>query len=259
MPGKWVLIGLSVLIVLGTAIAIYYLNDVQLSSYGTVVAAAGSLLAVIWFSGSLWYQAQQLREQRTQFLEQFKQLREEGRRDALLLARDILNAAEARALAMNPEIRSLSDLFPLYTQFAELKDILESEDPKTVESAINSWVAKEGPALALMKGLKSAAEVYFFAVGKRDVDYSKEPEEFVYIYGSQLWVLPFFEAFQVPATMLAGFMVRLEPGRKSVTIAGLAAMARLGHQRFLKMDSIREDIKTHMAKGYPLPKIAEGL
>jgi hypothetical protein len=259
MPNKRILILLSILVVLATGAAIYLLNDVQLSSYGTIVAAAGSLLAVIWFSGSLWYQAQQLKEQRTQFLAEFKHLREDGRRNALLLARDILNAAEARALAMNSEIRSLSDLFPLYMKFAEFKDIMESQDPKTVESAVKSWIAKEGPALALMKGIKSAAEVYFLALGKEDVDHSKDPEEFVFIYGPQLWSLPFFEAFQVPATMLAEFMVRLEPGRKSVPIAALAAMARLGNRQFLKMDSIKEDIKAHMAKGYPLPKIAEGL
>jgi len=259
MPGKWILIGLSVLIVLGTAIAIYYFNDVQLTAYGTIVAAAGSLLAVIWFSASLWYQSIQLEEQRMQFLEEFKQLREEGRRDALLLARDILNAAEARALAMNSEIRSLSDLIPLYIDFAEFKDIMESKDPIAVQSAVKSWMAKEGPAVVLMKGLKSAAEVYFLAVGKDNIDNSKEPEEFVFSYGPQLWSLPFFEAFQTPATMLVKFMMRLEPGRKSVPIAGLAAMARLGHQRLLRMDSIREDIKDHMAKGYPLPKIAEGL
>jgi hypothetical protein len=200
-----------------------------------------------------------LKEQRTQFLEQYKQLREEGRRDALLLAREILNAAEARALAMNSEIRSLSDLIPLYINFAEFKDIMESEDPNAVQAAVKSWMAKEGPALALMKGLKSAAQVYFLAVGKDSIDNSKEPEEFVLSYGSQLWPLPFFEGFQAPATMLMQFMMHLEPGRKAVPIAGLAAMARLGHQRLLKMDSIREDIKAHVAKGYPLPKIAEGL
>ena len=67
MSNKWILIGLTILVVLATGTAIYYLSDVQLSSYGTIVAAATSLLAVIWFSGSLWYQAQQLKEQRMRF------------------------------------------------------------------------------------------------------------------------------------------------------------------------------------------------
>ena len=110
------------------------------------------------------------------------------------------------ALASKSEIRSLSELFPALYAFCRglKKDILESDDPNVVQSAVKSWLAKEGPALTLMKGLKSAGEVYFLAVGKEDVDYSKEPEEFVFVYGPQLWSLPFFEAFQVPATMLAG-------------------------------------------------------
>lgn len=259
MPNKWILISLSVLVALAAGVAMYSLSDAQLSSYGSMVTAAGSLLAVIWFTGSLWYQSQQLHEQRTQFLAEFKQLREEGRRNALLLARDILNTAESRALALNPKMRSLSELAPAYINFVEFKDILESDNPSVVQAAIESWLKKEGPALTLMKGLKSAAEMYFLSVGKEDVDYSMEPEEFVFVYGPQLWSLPFFEAFQSPAVMLAEFMVRLEPGRKAVTIASLAVMVKLGGEKVMKMDSIREDIRKYVAKGYALPRIAEGL
>jgi len=259
MPNKWTLISLSTLVVLATGVAIYRLSEVQISSYGSIVAAAGTLLAVIWFTGSLWYQSQQLKEQRTQFLAEFKQLREEGRRNALLLARDILNTAESRAISINPKISSLSELPSLYLQFVEFKDIMESDNPNVVQAAIESWLKKEGPAVTLMKGIKSAAEVYFMAIGKENVDYSKEPEEFVFIYGPQLWSIPFFEAFQAPATMLAEFMVLLEPGRKAVIIASLAIMAKLGGDKILKMDSIRENIRVHVAKGYALPKIAEGL
>jgi hypothetical protein len=175
------------------------------------------------------------------------------------LARDILNTAESRALASNPEIRSLSELPTVYVNFAELKDIVESNDPYVVQTAIESWLKKEGPAIALMKGLKSAAEVYFLAIGKENVDYSKDPEKFVFIYGPQLWSLPFFEAFQAPAVMLAELMVQLEPGRKAVIMASLAVMAKIAPEEIMKMDSIREKIRDHVAKGYPLPKIAEGL
>ena len=83
MPRKWILILLSALVVVGTGVAMYTLDDTKLSSYGTMAAAAGSFLAVIWFTGSLWYQAQQLLDQKTQFLAEFKQLREEGRRNEI--------------------------------------------------------------------------------------------------------------------------------------------------------------------------------
>ena len=111
-----------------------------------------------------------------------------------MLAREILNTAEAKALSLNSEINSLSDLPTGYLSFAgakEFKDILESDDPVVVQTAIQGWLKKEGPAMTLMRGLKSAAEVYFLALGKEDADYSKEPEEFVSEYGSDLWSLPF--------------------------------------------------------------------
>lgn len=259
MPNKWILILLSVLVALATGEAIYRLSDAQLSSYGSVFAAAASLLAVIWFTGSLWYQSQQLREQRTQFLAEFKHLHEEGRRNALLLVRDILSTAESKALAANPKIHSLSELTPLYIHVGDLKGILQSDDLNVVNAAIESWMRKEGPAMILMRGIKSAAQVYFLAIGNEDVDYSKEPEEFVFIYGPQLWPLPFFDAFQAPAVPLAEMMVRLGPDRKAVIVASQAVMVKLMGEKVMKMDLIREEIKKHVAKGYALPKIAQGL
>ena len=107
MPNKWILIPLSILVVLATGAAMYSLSDTQLSSYGSMVAAAGSLLAVIWFTGSLWYQARQLNEQRTQFLAEFRHLQESSRQDSLLTAKSILDAAEQRAITHHGGISSV--------------------------------------------------------------------------------------------------------------------------------------------------------
>ncbi|MDA0999187.1 MAG: hypothetical protein O2807_01550 [bacterium] len=260
MPNKWTLILLTILVVAATAVAIfiYRSNPNQLSAYGGIIGAAASILAVIWFTGSLWYQAQQIKEQRTQFSMELRQLREDGRRNALLLSRDVLNAAESRALAISG-LDSLSELPLQYVKFGEFKDIMESDDPDVVSAAIGVWNKKEGPAVAIMNGLKSAAEVYFVAIGKEDVDFSRDPEEFVSIYGPQLWSLPFFEAFQGMATLLAEFMVRLKPVREAVPIAATGAAAKIGGEKYLRMDKAREIIQRHLKKKYPLPKIAEGL
>jgi hypothetical protein len=250
---------LTLLVVSAAILAIYHLNQALLVAYGSILAAAGSFVAVIWFTGSLWYQAQQLKEQREQFQKEFAKAHEEGRRNALLLARDILNNAEARALGLNPDMSSLSDLFPLYANFSEFKEIMESDDPATVQEAVKNWAKKEGPAMAIMKGIKSAAQVYFVAVGQEGIDYSKEADEFVYIYGSHLWNLPFFDAFHSIASILTEFMLRLEPGRKVVPLASFGALAAQGYEKLLKMDSIRKDIEAYREKGYPIPKIAERL
>jgi len=232
-------------------------ND--LSGYGSIIAAGGGLIAVIWFTASLWYQSMQLKDQKTHFLAQFQHLQESSRRDSLLTAKNILDAAEERAISHHGGISSSGDLLTQYINFAELKPILESNDPDVVFKACQTWIKKEGAALTLIKGIKSAAEVYFRSVGITDVDYTKKPEEFVYIYGPRFWQQPFFEAFQGTATMLCEFMVRLEPGRNAAHIAFFAATAKSIGESILHMDKVREDIKKHKANGYPLPKIAENL
>jgi hypothetical protein len=259
MPNKWILILLSSLVALATGVAIYTLSDSQLSSYGTMVAAAGSVLAVIWFTGSLWYQARQLNEQRIQFLAEFKTLQESTRRDSLLTAKSILDAAEQRAVAQHGGISSSAELITQYLNFAELKPILESDRSELVLDAFSLWMKKEGAALTLLKGIKSAAELYLRSVRAADIDYSKKPEEFVYVYGPRFWNQPFFDAFQGTATMLCEFMVRLEPGRSAAKIAYFAATAKTVGENILNMDRVREDIKKQKEKGYPIPVIAESL
>jgi len=253
------LIFLTMLVVVAVIAAVANCNANDLSGYGSIISAGAGLLAVIWFSASLWYQARQLKEQREQFLAQFKQLQESNRRDSLLTAKNILDAAEERAISHHGGISSSGEILTQYINFAELKPILESTNPETVLSACQSWMKKEGAALTLIRGIKSAAEVYFRSAGITEVDYTKKPEEFVFIYGPRFWEQPFFGAFQSTATMLCEFMVRLEPGRNAAQIAFFAATAKSIGENILHMDKFREDIEKHKANGYSLPRIAEDL
>lgn len=250
---------LTIFIFLLIIAALLCLSENKLSAYGSIISAGGSLLAVVWFSAGLLYQSTQLKEQRTQFLAEFRHSHADGRRNALLLARDILADAESRAKSFDKSITNLTEIFPRYIMMIELKDIMESNDPGKVQIAIESWNKKEGAAMALMVGIKMAAEVYFEAISKTDIDWSKDPEEFVFIYGPLLWNLPFFRNYQVAATLLTEVMVQILPGRQAVIIASFAAMAKQGGSKYMKMDAIRRNIKTHLEKGYPLPEIAKNL
>jgi hypothetical protein len=261
-----ILIVLTVVVMAATGITIASFGPNELSGYGSIVGAAGSLLAVIWFSASLWFQGVQLREQRTQLREQreqftreFSHLQETSRREAILMAKGILDAAEQQAVRQHGGINSISELPSLYLHFTEFKSIMESDDPSVVTESVNAWMKKEGAALALMKGIKSAAEVYFRAVGISEVDYSKKPEEFVYVYGPRFWGVPFFSSLEGTATMLADFMIRLEPGREAALIAFFAATAQGVGKNILKMDKVMESLRKHREKNYPVPKIAEKL
>lgn len=258
MPTR-LLIALSIAVAALAGAAIGHLDHERLSALGSMVSGAGSLLAVLWFSASLRYQAKQLEEQRKQFTSQFHFLQESSKRDALVVAKDILERAVQRSIETNGEITSLGQLVIEYTHFVELKPILESSDPEEVLRAFESWIKKEGAAMTLLQGIKSAAEVYLRATSTPSIDYSKPADEFYMIYSDSFSSLPFFQALVGPATMLSEFMFRLGPGRSAAQIAFLAASSKKVGEKLLKMDKVRADIAEHVSKGYPLPVIAKGL
>lgn len=266
MPNIRLLSLASILVFALVAFALKTYSPSDLSGYGGIISAGGSLLAVTWFSAGLWYQSQQLNEQRTQlneqriqFLAEFKHLQNENHRESLQLAKTILETSEQRALSQLDGVSSVSDLLAHYMNFHELKPILESDDADVVLKAFKAWSKKETAAMILLRGIKSAAEVHLKSADVQGIDYSLSPEDFVFIHGVRFWKLPFFDAYEGPATMLSNFMVNLEPGRKAAQIAFMAATGKTFGTKILHMDKVREDIQKHTARGYDLPKIAEGL
>jgi hypothetical protein len=246
------------------AIGILVWLPTESSAIGTVFGAFAGVLAVIWFSGSLYYQSQQLVEQKIQFLENFRQLREDNRRGALLVARDVLSRAEERALKSNPDLKSIGDLTACYIGLRDMAMILKSTDPNAILEAGKKWMlTQEGPALFMMRGIKNAAEVYFRATGNENIDYSKEPEEFVFIYGPTLWKLPFFDEYGGLMGLLPEFMFMLAPGRASAklayTVAAFKQAVNTGIGNIYSNDKILEEIKKHKEAGYRIPPIAEDL
>lgn len=254
-----ILVGLSLAVAIAVGISIRLLDFERLSALGGILSGAGSLLAVLWFSAGLRYQSTQLEEQRKQFAAQFDHLRETSRRDALLLAKGILDKAEEKSVSHIGSISTVSELFAEYTKFDELKPILESTDPREVLRAHTTWMKKEGAALILLGGIKSAAEVYLRSVGVTDIDYSKNPEDFYFIYNSRFSTQPFFNTLAGTATLLSEFMVRLAPGRNAAMIAFFAANAKAISHEIFKMDKLHSDIAKHIKDGYPLPAIAKDL
>ena len=265
MPQKRLLLLISTFVFLLAIGVLEWFPTELASAIGTVIGAFAGILAVLWFSASLYYQSQQLKEQRGQFLENFKQLREESQRNALLLAKDVLGRGEERALRWNPTLKTLNDLTGYYV--AALPDwriVGESLDAQKVLEAGKAWLTMaEGPAMLLMSAIKSAGEVYFRASGTEGIDYSKKPEEFVFIYGETLWKLPFFSEYSGTAVFLSEMMVRMEPARASVELAYWVAMLKAAEQgqiaNILRKDKIIDDVTKHKEAGYPLPAIVQDL
>lgn len=251
-----VLTWMTLALLIAAGLTIRFLDPERLSALGGILSGVGSILAVIWFSAGLSYQARQLREQQQQFAAQFAFLRESSRRDALLLAQGILEKAEARALANFGPGTTMADLPAKYMDLEELKPILESTNPLAVLDAFRGYMKKEGAAMALLQGVKSAAEVYLRSIGASDIDYSKTPDEFYFVYSPRFANEAFFNTVAGSATILAEIMVRFKPARDAALIAYFAATAKAISRDVIKMDKLREDIQEHVAAGYPLPAVA---
>ncbi|MBN8488494.1 MAG: hypothetical protein J0M20_12330 [Burkholderiales bacterium] len=251
-----VLTGLTVALLAAAGLTIRLLDPERLSALGGILSGIGSILAVLWFSAGLNYQARQLREQQQQFAAQFAFLRESSRRDALLLAQGILEKAEAKALANFEPGTTMADLPAKYIGLVELKPILESTNPRAVLDAFQPYMKKEGAAIALLQGIKSAAEVYLRSVGANDIDYSKAPEEFYFVYSPRFANEAFFNTVAGSATIHSEIMLRFKPARDAALIAYFAATAKMISRDVIKMEKLKEDMQKHVAAGYPLPAVA---
>ena len=257
MKKYWLLILITIAVVLAGVCVLLCASDTKASTIGSVAGACGGILAVVWFLAALKSQSKQLENQKEQFLAEFQTLREGTRRDALMFARDILKDAEEKALKQNPRLNSIADLFTNYMDFSSLGVILKSSDPQEVLEQLKVWAKVEGPAITMMRGIKSAAEIYFRATDLKDIDYSKEPEDFVFIYSPHIEKLPYFDTYIGSLRLLTDFMSRLQPGRKAALLAWQVAFAKTSPKGWMKDEKIREEIETRKASGLSIPKIAE--
>ena len=236
------LILITIAIVLVSINVLIHFSDTKASSIGSIVGAFGSVLAVVWFFAALKSQSEQLENQKDQFLAEFQTLREESRRNALMFARDVLKDAEKEALKQNPKLNTRSDLFTNYIDFSSLGIILKSSDPNEVLEQFKVWLKIEGPAITMMRGIKSASEIYFHAIGLKGIDYSTEPEKFVFINSPHIEKLPYFDTYAGSLHLLTTWMVNLQPGRKAALLAWQVASAKTPGI-LMKEEKIREEIK----------------
>ncbi len=142
---------------------------------------------------------------------------------------------------------------------ALLKPIIESENPHEVFQVAQEWMRKETAVLILLRGVKSAAEVYFRSTGSEDIDYSRPPEEFIHIYGDRFLNQPFFETLHGSAKMLSDNLLRLQPSRTAVQIAFFSATVKTIGGNVVKIEMLEEDIREQKRNGYPMPMIAKDL
>ena len=258
------LVALTIIVFILVGLATFMLDAGSLSALGSIVAAGGSLVAVLWFSAGLRHQAtqldaqmKQLDDQRVQFQAQYEHIREASRRDALLVARDILDKAETEVLKAG-NWANISELTTAYMKFDELAPLTKSRDPEIVLQAFQTWSRKEVAAGSFLNGVKSAAEIYLKSIAAPNIDFTKDPEDFYMVYSPWFEKQPFFARIAGSTAMLADIMFRLQPGRKAAQIAFLVASNATIPEGIIVVEKVREDIGRQRTAGHAVPAIAEG-
>ena len=241
--------------------ATYVAIRLPYEKYSHIVSLAtstASILAVIWFTATLIYQARQLSEQRQQFSVTIEQSKRDAQRNALVVADEILRDADNSALSQNSSLKNLSEIVLAYMNWDSLSILLKSSDAMEVVQAGKEWLKREGPAVTILKGIQTAIRVYADATADSSFDFTMDADEFVYIYGPKIWILPCFQRYQGTAHMLTEFMIRITPGRKAAIVAYTIAIGKSTSEKMLRIDKVREDIEDLRKKNYPIPEIAKG-
>lgn len=137
------------------------------------------------------------------------------------------------------------------------KDILESNNPKTVFDAFNQWIELEGPVFRYLENVKSAMQVYLTFHGVKGIDFGKLADEFIYIYQSRVKGAPYFGDHMGVATLLANFHFMMEPGRDGAMLAGLVSGGLVTSTDLLKSDEMEKMRDKILENGTSLPAICD--
>ncbi len=247
-----------------TIIIMYYekiLDINELSAFGSIFAAAGGLIAIVWFYNSLQQQTIQLNEQRKQFQLEFNNLRLESKRSVIATVKLIIEDMEIK---VNTSLNGLGKLQELPTLFMThslplLKPITESEDYEEVLEAINNFNLVMTPARTFLSLMKDAGTLFLENDGIPVIGNDEEPEWFIHIYQEHLKGKPFISPYLGTAILLAGFMVKIK--LKTIFIATETSLALMNsslmNSSLMKEDLILKDVLEFKEKNNFLPKIAE--
>lgn len=257
---------LSFLVLLLAIVGIVFLPSNSIESYGSMLSAAGSFIAVIWFYNGLKLQSkqiekqeEQIKKQSEQFQLEFNKLKLESKRNALLVAKDILNDMEPRVTAkLGSEIENLPNLFLNFLQ--HLKPITESTDPEIVLNAVNLISKVLVPARIFLYAIREAGMCILENEGLTFKDpkaISGMPEYYIIANYEKLQYTPFISRHINTAKILSDLMSSID--LEVVTLAGLAALELKNQQSLITNEAIESMRKYNDKKTKPIPIIEKYL
>jgi hypothetical protein len=229
---------LTLALVVGAVLCMFIFPSDKLSDYGSVFAAVAGFIAVIWFYNGLQLQSKQLEEQQKQITEQreqfqleFNNLRIESKRNAMLVARDILSDMEPRVVAkLGGEIDTMPSMFIHFLQF--MNPITKSDDPAVVLAAVKSISIFLIPARIFMYAMREAGmcilENEGYGFQNPEIALNGAPEHYINANYNLLMHRPFISRYIATAGQLAKLMSGFD--LRVVNYATFAALELQGKQ-----------------------------
>lgn len=255
------LTGLIIIVAIITTIVVSKLEDA--SYVGGYLSGFAATLAFIWLIASFRLQSQELTLQRKELELQRRaielqttEIQSMSKYAALEQVRNMVDGAVQRLAKSNSGVTEPGELFQASMPTVEWATLLESTDPQEVHNAYKSWGQKYGAATQFLASMTLASKFYLRSINNTSVDYGLSDAQFFYI--NKVWIekIPHISEYFNHTYLVAEAMTKLEPGVKSIHLAGITAIERLFSKEVFDKKYVEELISYHRERGLEGPAIA---
>ena len=255
------LTGLIIIVAIITTIVVSKLEDA--SYVGGYLSGFAATLAFIWLIASFRLQSQELTLQRKELelqrraIElQTSEIQSMSKYAALEQVANVVNGAVQKLAKSKSGVTQPEELYEVSMPSAEWTTLMESINPQEVYSAYKSWGKKYGAATHFLASMTVAAKLYLKSTNNTSVDYSLSDAEFFFVNKAWIEKIPHISEYFHNTYLVAEAMTMLEPGVKSIHLAGVTALKKLFSKEAFDKKYVEELISYHRERGLEGPAIA---
>jgi len=233
------------------------------SNIAAYLSSYAAVLAFVWLIASFRLQFKELTLQRSeltlqrQAIElQTKQIQSMSEYAALEQVANVVNGAVQNLAKSNSGVTQPEELFQVSMPTAEWAILLESTNPQEVYNAYKNWGIQYGAATHFLASMTVAAKLYLKSTNNTSVDYSLSDASFFYINKPWIEQIPHISEYFNNTYLVAEAMTMLEPGVKSIHLAGATAIRQLISKEAIDKKYVEELISYHRERSLKGPAIA---
>ena len=257
----WILTGLIIIVAIITPIVVSKFEDV--SYVGGYLSGFAATLAFIWLIASFRLQSQELTLQRKELelqrraIElQTSEIQSMSKYAALEQVANVVNGAVQRLSKSKSGVTTPEELYQISMPTAEWFTLMESTNPQEVYDAYKNWGTTYGTATHFLASMTVAAKLYLKSTNNTSVDYSLSDATF--FYRNKVWIekIPQISEYFHNTYLVAEAMTMLDPGIKTIHLAGVTALKQLFSKEAFDKKYVEELISYHHERGLKGPAIA---